>query len=220
MTGCQLLLQHRGQDAAGIVTQRGEFFMHKIRAWCGVFVPACVRCWAMSDWGRCVVDPAAPSSETKAQPFYVNAPFGLVLSLCNLTNAAELKAELFTTDHLATSTPTATRSAAQCCHELENCLVCCINPVDGLPPCWRANCRGFVRRGGVITGHSLLTISRPVRYPAAVHWPRPRQTNGDQSPARSVALEGTARQFERDIAPGETVCRHGWRRAPGNALPT
>jgi amidophosphoribosyltransferase len=39
-------------------------------------------------------------SEDEAQPFYVNAPFGLVLSHNgNLTNAAVLKAELFNTDH-------------------------------------------------------------------------------------------------------------------------
>jgi amidophosphoribosyltransferase len=99
-----LLLQHRGQDAAGIVTQQErKFFMHKAKGMVrDVFRTRNMR----SLPGNCglgqVRYPTAGNafSEEEAQPFYVNAPFGIVLvHNGNLTNAHALKAELFNTDH-------------------------------------------------------------------------------------------------------------------------
>ncbi|MFN0000016.1 MAG: amidophosphoribosyltransferase, partial [Burkholderiaceae bacterium] len=99
-----LLLQHRGQDAAGIVTQHErKFFMHKAKGLVrDVFRTRNMRALQ----GNCglgqVRYPTAGNaySEEEAQPFYVNAPFGIVLvHNGNLTNAQALKAELFTTDH-------------------------------------------------------------------------------------------------------------------------
>ena len=99
-----LLLQHRGQDAAGIVTQQEEkFFMHKAKGMVkDVFRTRNMRALP----GNCglgqVRYPTAGNafSEEEAQPFYVNAPFGIVLvHNGNLTNAHALKAELSTVDH-------------------------------------------------------------------------------------------------------------------------
>ncbi len=99
-----LLLQHRGQDAAGIVTQKDrKFYMHKAKGMVrDVFRTRNMR----SLLGNCglgqVRYPTAgnAASEEEAQPFYVNAPFGIVLvHNGNLTNAVALKAELFNTDH-------------------------------------------------------------------------------------------------------------------------
>ena len=99
-----LLLQHRGQDAAGIVTQQDrKFFMHKAKGMVrDVFRTRNMR----SLPGHCglgqVRYPTAGNafSEEEAQPFYVNAPFGIVLvHNGNLTNAHALKAELFSADH-------------------------------------------------------------------------------------------------------------------------
>ena len=99
-----LLLQHRGQDAAGIVTQQGrKFFMHKAKGMVrDVFRTRNMRALPGNVGLGQVRYPTAGNafSEDEAQPFYVNAPFGLVLSHNgNLTNAAALKAELFNTDH-------------------------------------------------------------------------------------------------------------------------
>ena len=99
-----LLLQHRGQDAAGIVTQLDrKFFMHKAKGMVrDVFRTRNMRALPGNVGLGQVRYPTAGNafSEDEAQPFYVNAPFGLVLSHNgNLTNAAELKAELFNTDH-------------------------------------------------------------------------------------------------------------------------
>ncbi|HNW02698.1 MAG TPA: amidophosphoribosyltransferase, partial [Burkholderiaceae bacterium] len=78
-----LLLQHRGQDAAGIVTQQErKFFMHKAKGLVkDVFRTRNMRALP----GNCglgqVRYPTAGNaySEEEAQPFYVNAPFGIVL---------------------------------------------------------------------------------------------------------------------------------------------
>ena len=98
-----LLLQHRGQDAAGIVTMQGNrCFMHKARGMVrDVFRTRNMRLLQGTIGLGQVRYPTAGNaySEDEAQPFYVNAPFGLVLvHNGNLTNAAELKKELFDVD--------------------------------------------------------------------------------------------------------------------------
>ena len=99
-----LLLQHRGQDAAGIVTQQDrKFFMHKAKGMVrDVFRTRNMRALpGHSGLGQVRYPTAGDAyNEEEAQPFYVNAPFGIVLvHNGNLTNADALKAELFTTDH-------------------------------------------------------------------------------------------------------------------------
>ena len=99
-----LLLQHRGQDAAGIVTQQDrKFFMHKAKGMVrDVFRTRNMRGLPGNSGLGQVRYPTAGNaeSEEEAQPFYVNAPFGVVLvHNGNLTNAHALKAELYSTDH-------------------------------------------------------------------------------------------------------------------------
>ncbi|MFZ5530735.1 MAG: amidophosphoribosyltransferase, partial [Pseudomonadota bacterium] len=98
-----LVLQHRGQDAAGIVTGDGNLFhMHKdsglVR---DVFRTRNMRNLAGNMGIGHVRYPTAGSanSSAEAQPFYVNSPFGIVLGHNgNLTNTEELKRELFRAD--------------------------------------------------------------------------------------------------------------------------
>ena len=108
-----LLLQHRGQDAAGIVTAVGtKFFMHKARGMVrDVFRTRNMRALPGTLGLGQVRYPTAGNAynEEEAQPFYVNAPFGLVLvHNGNLTNAHALKAELFDVDrrHINTESDT------------------------------------------------------------------------------------------------------------------
>jgi len=105
-----LLLQHRGQDAAGIATAHGSAFsMFKgnglVR---DVFRTRNMRSLPGNMGIGHVRYPTAGSaaSSEEAQPFYVNAPYGLVLAHNgNLTNSERLKAELFKNDrrHINTS---------------------------------------------------------------------------------------------------------------------
>src|SRR5262245_39334850 len=108
-----LLLQHRGQDAAGIVTMQGtQCFMHKARGMVrDVFRTRNMRSLMGSVGLGQVRYPTAGNaySEEEAQPFYVNAPFGLVLvHNGNITNAQALKNELVAFDrrHLNTDSDT------------------------------------------------------------------------------------------------------------------
>src|SRR5450830_943279 len=108
-----LLLQHRGQDAAGIATNHANgFSMHKANGLVrDVFRTRNMRSLPGNTGLGQVRYPTAgsSSSEEEAQPFYVNAPFGIILAHNgNLTNAEQLKVEMFKNDrrHLNTDSDT------------------------------------------------------------------------------------------------------------------
>jgi amidophosphoribosyltransferase len=105
-----MVLQHRGQDAAGIATAEDDaFHMHKGSGWCAMsFARAtCAPCRAT--WESPIVATRPPvrlSMRPLSQPFYVNSPFGIVLGHNgNLTNTEQLKEEMFRQDlrHINTS---------------------------------------------------------------------------------------------------------------------
>jgi amidophosphoribosyltransferase len=210
-----LLLQHRGQDAAGIVTQlERKFFMHKAKGMVrDVFRTRNMRALPGSCGLGQVRYPTAGNafSEEEAQPFYVNAPFGLVLvHNGNLTNAHALKAELFSTDHRHINTESDSEVLLNVlAHELEK-------TTRGLPLTPQdvfTAVRGVHRRVrgsyaviAMIAGHGLLAFRDP-------HGIRPlcigRGSAGGHPTvmvaSESVALEGTSNVFERDVQPGEAI---------------
>ena len=147
-------------------------------------------------------------SEEEAQPFYVNAPFGIVLvHNGNLTNAHALKNELFLTDHRHINTESDSEVLLNVlAHEIEK-------TTRGLPLqaaghfCRGAQCaqarQGLVRRDCLIAGHGVLAF----RDPFGIR-PLCMGKNGDGNvmlASESVALEGTTFQFERNVLPGEAV---------------
>lgn len=96
------VLQHRGQDAAGIMTcDDDRFYLRKDNG----LVKDVFRTRHMLSLlgnmgiGHVRYPTAGSSSSADAQPFYVNSPYGIALAHNgNLTNAAELKEELFRSD--------------------------------------------------------------------------------------------------------------------------
>jgi amidophosphoribosyltransferase len=97
------VLQHRGQDAAGIATaEGGRFHMHKGSGLASeVFRTRNMRDLT-GNWGiaHCRYPTAGSAfNAAEAQPFYVNSPFGLMLAHNgNLTNSDELKREMYLGD--------------------------------------------------------------------------------------------------------------------------
>ncbi|TNF62188.1 MAG: amidophosphoribosyltransferase [Burkholderiales bacterium] len=206
-----LLLQHRGQDAAGIATQEGrKFYMHKARGMVrDVFRTRNMRALPGTVGLGQVRYPTAGNahSEEEAQPFYVNAPFGLVMvHNGNLTNAHALKQELFQADHRHINTESDSEVLLNVlAHELEKVT----RGVSLKPSDVFAAVRGVHRRVrgsyaviALIAGHGLVAFRDPFGI-------RPlcfgRGEGGFMIASESVALEGTGFDLERDVRPGEAL---------------
>ena len=97
-----LVLQHRGQDAAGIATcDNGRIKMYKNNGLVkDVFRTRHMRHLSGNiGIGHVRYPTAGSSSAVEAQPFYVNSPYGLVLAHNgNLTNSEKLKGDMFKQD--------------------------------------------------------------------------------------------------------------------------
>ncbi|MEY4099369.1 MAG: hypothetical protein RL300_540 [Pseudomonadota bacterium] len=206
-----LLLQHRGQDAAGIVTQQErKFFMHKAKGMVrDVFRTRNMR----SLPGNCglgqVRYPTAGNafSEEEAQPFYVNAPFGIVLvHNGNLTNAHALKAELFSTDHRHINTESDSEVLLNVlAHEIgETTRGLPLSPNDLFEAVRRVHRRvkGSYAVIALIAGHGVLAFRDPFGIrPLCIGM----ADDTVMLASESVAMEGTNHKFERNIQPGEAV---------------
>ncbi|WP_353133032.1 amidophosphoribosyltransferase [Limnohabitans sp.] len=207
-----LLLQHRGQDAAGIVTQLDrKFFMHKAKGMVrDVFRTRNMRALPGNNGLGQVRYPTAGNafSEEEAQPFYVNAPFGLVLvHNGNLTNAHALKSELFSEDHRHINTESDSEVLLNVlAHEIDKTTRgLSLKPADVFEAVRRVHRRiqGSYAVVSMIAGHGLLAFRDPFGIrPLCIG----RSADGTYMVAsESVALDGTGHVFERDIAPGEAV---------------
>jgi amidophosphoribosyltransferase len=211
-----LLLQHRGQDAAGIVTMQGtKCFMHKARGMVrDVFRTRNMRALPGTVGLGQVRYPTAGNaySEEEAQPFYVNAPFGIVLvHNGNLTNAHSLKKELFDIDRRHINTESDTEVLINIlAHELELAarnLPLSPDEIFKAVSAVHKRVKGSYAVVALIAGYGLLAFRdpfgiRPLCYGQAM--------GADGNPevmvaSESVALEGTGHKLVRDVAPGEAI---------------
>ena len=211
-----LLLQHRGQDAAGIGTYDGRFHIHKAMGLVrDVFRTRNMRDLTGSAGIGHVRYPTqgCASSNEESQPFYVNAPYGILFAHNgNLTNAAEVHRELYEKDrrHLNTTSDS---------EVLLNVLADELSRItqDGrkfTPQAAFEAVRGLHRRVkgsyaavAVIAGKGVLAF----RDPCAI---RPicfgSKLNEDGTrdyliSSESVTMAGLEFEFERDLAPGEAI---------------
>ena len=210
-----LLLQHRGQDAAGIVTMQGnKYFMHKARGMVrDVFRTRNMRALGGNLGLGQVRYPTAGNaySEEEAQPFYVNAPYGIVLvHNGNLTNAQALKRELFDVDRRHINTESDTEVLINIlAHELERVASRApLSPADIFKAVEAVHkrIRGSYAVVALLAGHGLLAFRdpygiRPLVF-GTVHTPEGQEV---MVASESVALDGSGFKLVRDVAPGEAV---------------
>lgn len=210
------LLQHRGQDAAGIVTMDGSMFhMHKnlgmVR---DVFRTRDMRNLIGNVGIAHVRYPTAgsASSPAEAQPFYVNSPFGMVLAHNgNLTNTDVLHREVFMDDlrHVNTGSDSEVLLNVLA-HELQEAVHGhrltvddVFNAVAGV----HRRCKGAYAVVAMIAGYGLLAFRDPngIR-PLLIGRMAGEAGSGEWIIAsESVAVEPLGYTVVRDVAPGEAV---------------
>ncbi|MEO0314617.1 MAG: amidophosphoribosyltransferase [Pseudomonadota bacterium] len=209
-----LLLQHRGQDAAGIATSHGNTFsMHKANGLVrDVFRTRNMRSLpGNSGIGQCRYPTAGSSSEEEAQPFYVNAPFGITLAHNgNLTNADQLKIEMFKKDRRHINTDSDSEVLLNVlAHEIQQGTSSfSLDPsilfkaVSAL----HRRVRGSYAVVAQIAGYGLLAFRDPYGIrPLCIGFNDTENGPEYLVASESVALEGLGFHFLRDVMPGEAI---------------
>ncbi|SPC13322.1 amidophosphoribosyltransferase [Cupriavidus taiwanensis] len=210
-----LLLQHRGQDAAGIATANGStFHMHKANGLVrDVFRTRNMRGLPGNAGIGQVRYPTAgsASSEEEAQPFYVNAPYGIILAHNgNLTNWQQLREEMFRRDrrHINTHSDTEVllNVLADELQRASNGMALDPETIFKAVAGMHRRVRGSYAISAQIAGYGMLAVRDPfgirplclgsVETPTGKEW---------MVASESVALEGIGYKFERDVAAGEAI---------------
>ncbi len=207
------VLQHRGQDAAGIVTcENGRLHLRKDNGLTrDVFNDAhMLKLRGNMGIAHVRYPTAGCTSSAEAQPFYVNSPFGLTLAHNgNLTNTEELKEALFVQDQRHINTDSDSEVLLNVfAHELQSLgkLHLTVNDVFQAVSGVHRRCRGAYAVVVMIAGFGILGFRDP-------HGIRPvvfgeRQTDAGPEfmiASESVALNVLGFKLIRDIAPGEAV---------------
>ncbi len=211
-----LLLQHRGQDSTGMATADGSqlhlfkakgqvreaFRTRDMRSLLGTMGIGHVR----------YATAGAAKNEEEAQPFYVNAPYGIILvHNGNLTNTRELSRDLFAVDrrHINTSSDTelllnvlATEIQSRISgDELDADHL--FDAVSGV----HARVEGSYAAIAVIAGHGVLAFRDPFGIRPLILGSRPAE-NGKTEwivASESLVLESAGYNIVRDVEPGEAI---------------
>ncbi|HZM33187.1 MAG TPA: amidophosphoribosyltransferase [Burkholderiales bacterium] len=210
-----LLLQHRGQDAAGIVTsERNSFHMHKAPGMVrDVFRTRNMRSLPGNMGIAHCRYPTAGSafSSAEAQPFYVNSPFGIVLGHNgNLTNSEQLKEEMFRTDlrHINTGSDSEVLVNVLA-HELEQASVKLrldAQTIFAAVANTHKRLRGAYAVVAMIAGYGVLAFRDPFGIrPAVIGYNETDAGTEYMVASESVAIDALGFRVLRDIGPGEAV---------------
>jgi amidophosphoribosyltransferase len=210
-----LLLQHRGQDAAGIVTsERNSFHMHKAPGMVrDVFRTRNMRSLPGNMGIAHCRYPTAGSafSSAEAQPFYVNSPFGIVLGHNgNLTNSEQLKEEMFRTDRRHINTGSDSEVLVNVlAYELEKASVKLrLEPqtIFAAVANVHRRVRGAYAVVAMIAGYGVLAFRDPYGIrPAVIGYNETQVGTEYMVASESVAVDALGFRVLRDIGPGEAI---------------
>ena len=207
------VLQHRGQDAAGMVTyHEGRLYLRKNTGMVrDVFhTRHMLNLKGNMGIGHVRYPTAGCSSSAEAQPFYVNSPYGITLAHNgNLTNSEELKHELFRDDlrHLNTDSDSEVLLNILA-HELQRLgkLRLEVDDVFDAVNKVHKRCRGGYAAVAMITGFGILGFRDPNGIRPIAFGERTTDKGKEYIIAsESVAIDSLDFNLIRDIAPGEAI---------------
>ncbi|MDR9467217.1 amidophosphoribosyltransferase [Marinospirillum sp.] len=206
------VLQHRGQDAAGIMTcDQGRFFLRKSNG----LVRDVFRTRHMKRLigdmgiGHVRYPTAGSSSEAESQPFYVNSPYGIALAHNgNLTNSEALTEELFRADlrHINTNSDSEVLLNIFA-HELgkQGMSLTAEDMFSAIGRVYQ-RCEGGYVAVAMISGYGLVGFRDPNGIRPIVYGKRETEQGTEYMIAsESVALDVAGFELVRDLAPGEAI---------------
>ncbi|TCK09432.1 amidophosphoribosyltransferase [Marinobacterium mangrovicola] len=207
------VLQHRGQDAAGMVTCEGNrFFLRKDNGLVNeVFRTRHMkRLEGKMGIGHVRYPTAGSSSSAEAQPFYVNSPYGIALAHNgNLTNTEQLADEIFRADlrHINTTSDSEVLLNVFA-HELQSLGKLRPGAEDIFKAVERVHerCQGGYAVVAIITGYGIVAFRDPCGIRPLVYGKRETEAGSEYMVAsESVALDTSGFVLERDLEPGEAI---------------
>lgn len=207
------VLQHRGQDAAGIVTCDGDrLFLRKDNGMVrDVFQSRHMRRLVGNmGIGHVRYPTAGTASSAEAQPFYVNSPYGITLAHNgNLTNTVALAEDIYRADlrHINTSSDSEVLLNVFA-HELQQLGKLIPQPDDIFAAVARVHQRieGAYAVIAMITGYGILAFRDPHGIRPVCYGRRDTEQGPEYMIAsESVALSGLGFHLVRDLAPGEAI---------------
>ncbi|MSR16624.1 MAG: amidophosphoribosyltransferase [Methylococcaceae bacterium] len=207
------VLQHRGQDAAGIVTcENGRLHLRKDNGLTrDVFTnDQMLRLRGNMGIAHVRYPTAGCTSSAEAQPFYVNSPFGLTLAHNgNLTNTAELKKALFDEDQRHINTDSDSEVLLNVfAHELHSLHKSDLSVADVFEAVKGVHrrCRGAYAVVIMIAGVGILGFRDPNGIRPAIFGERKTERGNEfMIASESVALDVLGFDIIRDIEAGEAI---------------
>ena len=207
------VMQHRGQDAAGIVTSENQrLFLRKSNGLVkDVFhTRHMLRLKGNMGIGHVRYPTAGCFSSAEAQPFYVNSPYGITLAHNgNLTNAEDLKRQVFIEDRRHINTDSDSEVLLNIfAHELANSAKLKIAPSDifNAVKAVHKRCKGAYAAVAMINGDGMVAFRDPHGIRPVVFGRRKSELGMEYIVAsESVAIDALGFELVRDIAPGEAI---------------
>ena len=207
------VLQHRGQDAAGMVTSHnGKLCLRKDNgAVSEVFRTRHMKkLFGNIGIGHARYPTAGTSSSAEAQPFYVNSPYGISLAHNgNLTNTKKLAQEVFEADlrHINTSSDSEVllNVLAHELHEEGKLVPTAEDIFNSLERVYK-RIEGGYAVVAMITGYGILAFRDPDGIRPLIYGSRETESGTEYMMAsESVALDAAGFKVERDVKPGEAI---------------
>ncbi|MCP2031487.1 amidophosphoribosyltransferase [Okibacterium sp. HSC-33S16] len=211
-----LLLQHRGQDSTGIATADGPtFHIHKAKGQVREAFRTRDMRSLLGKMGLGHVRYATKGiadNEQEAQPFYVNAPYGIILvHNGNLTNTRELADDLFHIDRRHVNSTSDTEMLLNVlATELQSQITGLgLDPDQIFTAVSQVHERveGSYAAIAMIAGHGLLAFRDPYGIRPLILGKRSAGLVGDEwiVSSESLVLESAGYEVVREVAPGEAI---------------